>query len=192
MPRRGPPRPWGRFGHTWSMFAALLGGLPRPEPPSGDGASLSSEHGSAAWRLVWRAGYRLVRALDPLIRRAWKARAPSLRRVVELDVAGRRTGRPRSIIVTGLTVDGQLYVGHPNGDVGWTRNVESAGLVRVVSVDGSERQMRATRLRQGPERESVIRSTWSQQPFPANLLYSAARGHVRRLGVYFRLEPTAG
>ena len=104
---------------------------------------------------------------------------------------GRRTGRPRPLIVTSLTVDGALYVGHPNGDVAWTRNVEAAGEVRVVSADGSGRRMRAIRLRPGPERESVIRATWSQQPFPANLLYSAARGHVRRVGVYFRLEPTA-
>lgn len=150
---------------------------------------MTVDRGSLAWRLTWRAGYRLVRLLDPLIRRAWKARTPSLRRVVEVDVAGRRTGRRRPILVTSLTVDGRLYVGHPNGDVGWTRNVESAGLVRVVSADGSERRMRAIRLRAGPERESVIRATWSQQPFPANLLYSAARGHVRRVGVYFRLEP---
>ena len=149
------------------------------------------DRGSVAWRLIWRVGYRLIRILAPLIRRAWRAGTPSLRRVVELEVVGRRTGRPRPIIVTGLTVDGAAYVGHPNGDVGWTRNVESAGLVRVVSRDGSARQMRAVRLEQGPERESVIRVTWSQQPFPANLLYSAARGHVRRVGVYFRLEPTA-
>jgi hypothetical protein len=148
------------------------------------------DRGSPAWRLIWRAGYRLVRFLDPLIRRAWRARSPSLGRVIELDLVGRRTGRARPIIVTGLTVEGTLYVGHPNGEVAWTRNVEATGLLRVVAADGSERQMHAIRLRPGPERESVIRATWSQQPFPANLLYSAARGHVRRVGVYFRLEPT--
>lgn len=152
---------------------------------------MTVDRGSAAWRLIWRAGYRLVRLLDPLIRRGWRAGSSSLRRVVELDVVGRRTGRPRPLIVTSLTVNGALYVGHPNGDVGWTRNVESAGQVRVVSADGSERQMRAMRLQPGPERESVIRATWSQQPFPANLLYSAARGHIRRVGVYFRLDSTS-
>lgn len=153
---------------------------------------MTIDRGSAAWRLIWRAGYRVIRWLDPLIRRAWRSGTPSLRRVVELDVVGRRTGRPRPLIVTSLTVNGALYVGHPNGDVGWTRNVESAGLVRVVSADGSGRQLRAIRLAAGQERGSVIRATWSQQPFPVNLLYSAARGHVRRVGVYFRLEPTAG
>jgi hypothetical protein len=149
------------------------------------------DRGWAAWRLIWRAGYRLLQLLDPLIRRAWQAGSPSLRRVIELDLVGRRSGRPRPLIVTGLTVNGALYVGHPNGDVGWTRNVEAAGQVQIVSADGSGRQMRAIRLRPGPERESVIRATWLQQPFPANLLYRAASGHVRRVGVYFRLEPAA-
>jgi hypothetical protein len=149
------------------------------------------DRGSVAWRLIWRAGYRLIRLLDPLIRRAWRGRSGSLRRVIELDVVGRRTGRPRPIIVTGLTVHGTLYVGHPNGDVAWTRNLEAGGPLRVVAADGSAREMRAIRLAPGPERESAIRATWSQQPFPANLLYSAARDHVRRVGAYFRLESTA-
>jgi hypothetical protein len=150
------------------------------------------ERGSAAWRFIWRTGYAFIRILDPLIRRAWRARIPPLRALVELDVAGRRTGRARATIVTGLTVDGRSYVGHPNGEVAWTRNVQAAGSLRVVSADGSAQERRAVRLEPGPERESVIRATWSQQPFPANLLYSAARDHVRRVGVYFRLEPAGG
>jgi hypothetical protein len=167
--------PRHRFPHTWSMTGPV-----------------AAVEGSAAWRLIWRAGYRLIRFLDPLIRRAWRSGVGSLRRVIELDVVGRRTGRPRPIIVTCLTVDGNSYVGHPNGEVAWTRNVEASGLVRMVRADGSAQHMRAIRLRPGPERESVVRATWSQQPFPANLLYSAARSHVRRVGVYFRLEPAAG
>jgi hypothetical protein len=150
------------------------------------------DRGSPIWRLIWRSGYLPIRMLDPLIRRAWRAGSRYLRRVVELDVAGRRTGRPRAIIVTGLTVDGASYVGHPNGETGWTRNVEATESLRVVAADGSARTVRAIRLRPGPERESVIRATWSQQPFPVNLLYSAARAHVRRVGVYFRLDPAAG
>jgi F420H(2)-dependent quinone reductase len=149
----------------------------------------SDDRGSALWRIIWRAGYAVIRLLDPLIRRAWKARLPGLAPLIELDVVGRRTGRTRSTIVTALTLGGASYVGHPNGEVAWTRNVAAAGTARVVSADGSRQQVRAVRLPPGPERESVIRATWSQQPFPANLLYSAARNHVGRVGVYFRLEP---
>jgi hypothetical protein len=147
------------------------------------------DRGLLFWRLAFRGGYRMIRLLDPLIRRAWRRGSGGLGRVVEVGVAGRKTGQPRPTIVTGITVDGRDYVGHPNGNVGWTRNVEAAGDLRVVAADGSARQMRAIRLPKGPERESVIRATWSQQPFPVNLMYSAARDHVRRVGVYFRLEP---
>lgn len=148
-----------------------------------------ADRGVFFWRVVFRVGYRMLRLVDPLIRRVWRTRPAALPGVVELDVSGRRTGRPRSIVVTGLTVDGREYVGHPNGDTGWTRNVEAAGSVRVVAANGFSRQVRAVRVGPGLERESVIRATWSQQPFPANVLYSAARDHVRRVGVYFRLEP---
>lgn len=147
------------------------------------------DRGVLFWRIAFRAAYRVIRLMDPLIRRAWRSGSGGLGRAVELDVAGRRTGQARPTLVTGLTVDGRDYVGHPNGDTGWTRNVEAAGQLRVVAADGSARQVRAIRLPSGPERESVIRATWSQQPFPANLMYSAARDHVRRVGVYFRLEP---
>jgi hypothetical protein len=48
---------------------------------------------------------------------------------------------------------------------------------------------RVTRLEPGSERDGVIRATWVQQPFPANLLYRAARAHVAAVGVFLRLEP---
>ena len=35
----------------------------------------------------------------------------------------------------------------------------------------------------------MIRATWTQQPFPANLLYRAAGRHVAAVGVYHRLDP---
>ncbi|HLO34669.1 MAG TPA: hypothetical protein VK194_01240, partial [Candidatus Deferrimicrobium sp.] len=49
----------------------------------------------------------------------------------------------------------------------------------------------ARRLPPGPERDAVIRSTAVQQPFPANVLYRAARRHIAAVGVYHRLEPLA-
>jgi len=82
-----------------------------------------------------------------------------------------------------------VYVGHPNGPAAWTRNLEAAGTATIIRVDGSREVVEAVRLPAGPEREAVIRATWSQQPFPANLLYSAARDHVRQRGLYYRLDP---
>src|SRR5215208_2880634 len=63
---------------------------------------------------------------------------------------------------------------------------ERATLVTVLNVDG---RWYVGRLYGGPEREAVIRATWSQQPFPGNVIYALARRRVRDVGVYFRLNP---
>jgi len=144
---------------------------------------------SAAWSLVFRAGYRLLRLLDPLLR-SWVANGyAGLEGVVELRTIGRRTGRSRRTLLTLLVVDGQGYVGHPNGEAAWIANAEASGWVEVGD-DSSRRQVAITRLGPGRERDAVIRATSRQQPFPANLLYRAARRHVAAVGVYLRLgEP---
>ena len=145
---------------------------------------------SAVWAVAFRVMYRGLRLLDPLIR-SWMATGmPGLDGVVELRYAGRQTGRARRTLVTLIDVDGRWYAGHPNGPAGWVRNVEAAGSVEIepAGVHGSRFAVR--RLEAGPERDAVIRATWTQQPFPANLIYRAARRHVAAVGVYHRLEPT--
>jgi hypothetical protein len=101
---------------------------------------------------------------------------------------GRRSGDARSVLVTLLVVEGTGYVGHPDGDAAWTRNAEAAREVDVEDPAGGVAVRRAVRLRAGSERDAVIRATWSQQPFPGNVIYSMARRHVEAVGVYFRLE----
>jgi hypothetical protein len=51
--------------------------------------------------------------------------------------------------------------------------------------------VRAARLPDGNERDAVILATAHQQPFPGNLAYRAASGHILAMGVYFRLDPLA-
>jgi hypothetical protein len=143
--------------------------------------------GSTFWRATFLLGYGLVRLLDPGIRLLLRVAPFLLPRTVELRVAGRRSGRERRTLVTLLTIGDHEYLGHPNGWAAWTLNLDEAGLANLVRLDGSVDRVTAVRLVPGPEREAVIRATWFQQPFPANLLYSAARAHVRAVGVYFRL-----
>jgi hypothetical protein len=38
------------------------------------------------------------------------------------------------------------------------------------------------------ERGDAIRAT-SQHPFPGNLIYRLGRGHIRAVGVFFRIMP---
>jgi hypothetical protein len=144
---------------------------------------------SAAWTIAFRVFYRGLRLIDPLIRSWIAAGSPGLDGVVELGYVGRRSGRARRVLVTLLTVDGRWYVGHPNGEAGWVRSIEEAGVVDVdpPGIDGSRFAVR--RLAPGQERDAVIRATWTQQPFPGRLVYRAARRHVAAVGVYHRLEP---
>lgn len=154
-----------------------------------DRPPLTTDPGSRGWRLAFRALYRLLRWLDPLLRAWWRLDLPPLGRSVAVESVGWRTGRPRSVLVTLLVVDGRGYVGHPNGDTGWTRNVEAAGEVVLCEASGRRTRRRAVRLPPGPERDAVIRATWSQQPGPGAAIYALGRRHVRATGVYFRLEP---
>jgi len=144
------------------------------------------------WSLVFRGSYRMIRVIDPMVRSLVANGLPGLGRIVDVRTVGRRSGRPRSILVTLLTVDGRSYVGHPNGPAPWTKNVRATGWVEVDPAVPAGARCAAVEVPAGAERDAVIRATWRQQPFPANVLYRAAAGHVAAVGVYFRLEPVPG
>jgi deazaflavin-dependent oxidoreductase (nitroreductase family) len=145
---------------------------------------------SRVWSLAFRASYRLLRLLDPLIR-SWMANgAPGLDGIVELRTVGRRSGRPRRTLVTLLNVGERFYVGHPNGMAEWLANIVAAGWVDVDPPGAGGPRYSVHRLPAGAERDAVVRATWTQQPFPANLLYRVARRHVAAVGEYIRLTPT--
>jgi hypothetical protein len=143
---------------------------------------------SRFWRATFRAQYRILAWLDPLIRVMW--RRFGIGNVVELRVPGRKTGAVRSRMVGILHSGGRSYLGHPNGHAGWTRDLLAAGTGVMIWPNGFEWRFRAEPLANGNEREKAIRST-GQHPFPGSLVYRLGRRHVRRVGVYFRLEDIA-
>ena len=129
--------------------------------------------------------YWWLAVTDPLIRAVW--RRQGIGTVLELRVESRSGTGIRSRLVGLLRGDGELYLGHPSGHVGWTRDLEAAGQGVLVWPNGNDLHFRVDRL--GPldsQREDAIRAT-SQHPFPGNLIYRLGRGHVRREGVFFRL-----
>lgn len=144
---------------------------------------------SALWNAIFRAAYSLIRALDPLLSAAWAAGGLGI--TSQLTVRGRSTGRDRSVLVGLIELNGRWYVGHPNGDVSWTANLRSAGRGRIAPRANTPLEVTARPLGHGPERDAVIWATAGQQPFPANLLYWAARRHIFSEGRYFGLEPVA-
>jgi hypothetical protein len=141
---------------------------------------------SGFWRRALPAMYALIKLFDPLIRAEWRSTGIGLGNVVELRVAGRRTGRYRSVLLTLLREGEQWFLGHPNGDVGWTRNLEAAGTADLKFPRTVPIPVRARRLT-GDDRDVAIRTT-DQHPFPGNLVYRAARAHIRAVGVYFEID----
>ena len=160
----------------------MTGGAPPP-------AAVLRPRASRVWRVAYRILYRLLRLVDPFIRSAVASGAAGLDAVVELRVPGRTSGRPRRLMITLLRVDGQWYIGHPNGDAEWTRNAEAAGTVQIDPPAADGDTFSVVRLPLGPERDAVIGVTRVQQPFPGNLIYRAATRHIAAVGVYFRLVP---
>jgi hypothetical protein len=140
---------------------------------------------SAAWHRWLPIQYRLIRLLDPLVRLQW--RGFGMGNVVELRVVGRRTGQTRNVLL-GLLRDGDLwFLGHPNGDVPWTRNLEAAGTALLVFRPPTAIAVRARRLESGDLRDRAIAAT-GQHVFPGNLIYRLARAHIRAVGTYFQIE----
>ena len=142
---------------------------------------------SRGWTVGWRLVYAILRVLDPILRVSWWSGGMGI--TSRLSVRGRRSGRSRSVLVGLLRVEDRLYVGHPNGEVDWTRNLDAARMALIKRPGLPELEMRAVRLPHGRERAAAIGITAQQQPFPGNVLYAAARRHILAVGVYFRLEP---
>jgi hypothetical protein len=143
---------------------------------------------SEAWHRFLPIQYGLIRLLDPLVRRWWQS--AGLGNVVELRVRGRRSGLARPILL-GLLRDGdRWFLGHPNGDVAWTRNLEASGSAELAFPGGAVIGIRARRLAHGDVRDRAIAAT-VQHVFPGNLIYRLAWAHIRAAGTYFVVEPDA-
>ena len=143
---------------------------------------------SSFWGRVFKVQYRLLAWFDPAIRAVWQRYG--IGNILELRVA-RRDGKGERTRLLGLLHAGDgKYLGHPNGDVGWTRDLEAAGEGVLRYPNKVEWHVSAARLPQGEQRERAIRAT-GQHPFPGNLVYRLGRRHVRAAGVFFRLESRA-
>lgn len=151
-------------------------------------AGLPAPRFSTTWHRWFPIQYRLIRLLDPLIRLVW--RSVGLGNVIELRVRGRRSGRDRRVLL-GLLRDGDdLFLGHPNGHVAWTRNLEAAGGGELVARGSAPVRIVARPLPDGELRDRAILAT-RQHVFPGSLVYRLAWRHIRAVGAYFEVEPAA-
>jgi deazaflavin-dependent oxidoreductase (nitroreductase family) len=72
----------------------------------------------------------VARAGNALIRRLAE-HGISIAGSTALQVRGRRTGKPRAVVVNMLAVDGKRYVVAPRGNTEWVRNARAAGVIEV-------------------------------------------------------------
>jgi len=143
---------------------------------------------SRFWKRAYRVQYRILALMDPIVRRLWGRFGIGI--TVDVTVPRRDGTGDRSRLLGLLRVGDKRYLGHPNGDVGWTRDLEAAGGGSYRWPRAAPSWFRATRLEPGTEREAAIRATW-QQPFPGNIMYRLGRRHIRAVGVFFRLDEPA-
>ena len=106
---------------------------------------------SAAWDVAFRVLYATLRLLDPLIRWMWFSVGIGI--TSRLTVRGRRSGRDRSVLIGLLRVDGAWYVGHPNGEVGWTANLREVGRATIAQRPEAPFEVTAVPIGPGPERD---------------------------------------
>lgn len=135
----------------------------------------------------WPRWYRALARLDPWIEPAW--RRVGIGNVVRVVVVGHRSGLPRAVFLGVLRVGDRRYLGHPDVACAWTRNLEAAGGGELEGRDGSREPFRARLLPPGPERDGVVRATFTQHPFPGGPIYWLFRANVRANGRFYRLEP---
>ncbi len=156
----------------------------------GDVRNAFVDNGSRVWRTVFRATYVLVRRANWLTRLFIRMRVPSFdNEIVQLALVGRRSGRPRPVLVTMIRLAGNWYVGHPNGRCSWIENLAATDTVEMTLPRQEPLLVRPVVLRLGLERDTVIEETGQQQVSPARPLYRGARRHILRAGIYVRLEP---
>jgi deazaflavin-dependent oxidoreductase (nitroreductase family) len=73
---------------------------------------------------------RVARAGNAVIR--WLAElGVSIAGTRALRVRGRKTGKPRAVVINLLTVDGVDYLVSPRGNTQWARNVRAAAVVEM-------------------------------------------------------------
>lgn len=80
-----------------------------------------------------RAAGAMLRLVNPLTRRLISAGISTGAPNILLTVPGRRSGRPRTVPVTVLEVDGRRFIQASYGAEGWAQNLRAAGGAATVT-----------------------------------------------------------
>jgi hypothetical protein len=150
------------------------------------------DDGVKAWRVTWLVLFGMARRLNVVMVRFRGLPLPSTSEIVQLRLVGRKSGKPRDVLVGMSRIDGRMYVGHPNGPTAWLANLAASEVVTLEVKHEPPIQVHPVPLVLGPERDAAIRATGSQEWLAVRPFYWASRGHILRAGVYHRLDVIDG
>jgi hypothetical protein len=150
------------------------------------------DEGSHAWRSTWRVAFAIAKRSGPVLWALADLHVPTYwDGIVRIDLIGSRSGQPRPILVALIDVGGRWYVGNPNGQSAWLTNLGSMETATLTRAGQSPVSVHPVPLALGPERDAVARATAHHGPIHVRPLYWASSSHVRRAGVFYRLDRLA-
>lgn len=101
----------------------------------------------------------LTKMMNSVIR-SFSSRGLMPRKMISLEVKGRKSGEPRSTVVNVVEHDGRQYLVAPRGNTEWVRNVRAAGGEAAIK-RGSREPVRLEEV--PPEQRAPIIQTYLKQ-----------------------------
>lgn len=124
-----------------------------------------------------RVAGRFLRLFNPLARWLISAGLPTGAPNILLTVRGRRSGKPRTVPVAMLELDGAWFVQACYGETGWVGNLRAAGEATVTQPGGRRVPVQAIEL--SPEEAGAVLRR-ALEPFRRSRVFRALLGpHAR-------------
>lgn len=139
---------------------------------------MTADHAATAGLPLWnRVAGRFLRLFNPLAGRMISAGIPTGAPNVLLTVRGRRSGKPRTVPLGMLEVDGAWFVQACYGETGWVANLRAAGEVTVTHPGGRRVLVQAVEL---PPEEAGRVLRRALEPFRRSRVFRALLGREAR------------
>jgi deazaflavin-dependent oxidoreductase (nitroreductase family) len=119
-----------------------------------------------------RVGGRMLRMVNPLVRRMISKGMPTGAPNVLLTVRGRRSGKPRTVPVGMVELDGRKFIQSSYGEGGWVLNLRAAGEATLTEHDRG-RPVQAVGL---PPEEAATILRRTLEPYRRSRLLGALMG----------------
>ena len=134
-----------------------------------------------------RVAGRLLRLLNPLVRRLVSAGLPTGAPNVLLTMRGRRSGKRRTVPLGLVELDGRWFVQASYGEIGWVANLRADGEATVTHPGGNRTPVQAIEL--SPEEGGPVLRR-ALQGFRRSRVLRALLGPLFRppIGVLWRLR----